>query len=415
MSRERKIMNTGARAATTAQSGDGKSSKAGVVVTGARILTTAGVLEDGWIWMRNDRIEAVGRNVANPLPSEAASAKRVDGTGGWVLPGFVDVHVHGGAGHDFMDAHEEGLRAITRFHAEHGTTGMLATTLTAPKDELTAMLGRISRFIKKGMPYAQLLGVHFEGPFISLKWKGAQNPAFIVPPQIEWLEEWLREYPDLLKLQTLAPETEGALAYIDRLASHGIVPACGHTDATYDELIRAAGHGLRHAVHTFNAMRPFAHREPGTAGAVLTDPRVMAEIIADGHHVHPAGIKLLIAAKGIDRVILITDAMAAAGMPDGEYELGGLPVVMSGGVARLKDGDSLAGSTLTMIDAFRFIVQEIGVSVEDASSMASANPARQLGVDSEIGALEPGKRADILLLDDSLTLQRIWIGGSELA
>ncbi|TJY42177.1 N-acetylglucosamine-6-phosphate deacetylase [Cohnella pontilimi] len=378
----------------------------------ARVVTTEGVLDDGWVWMRGGSIGAVGHGA---VPAEAAGADRVDGRGGWVLPGFIDVHVHGGAGHDFMYADQEELRAITRFHGQHGTTAMLATSLTASREELTRVLERVSRFMSDPMPFAQLLGVHFEGPFINVKWKGAQNPAHIVPPQAEWLEDWMRRFPGVIKLQTLAPESEGAADYIERLDRHGIVPSCGHTDATYDQIAAAAGHGLRHAVHTFNAMSPYHHRAPGTVGAVLTDDRITAEVIADGHHVHPAGIKLLISAKGTDRVILVTDAMAAAGMPDGEYDLGGLPVVMKGGVARLKEGDSLAGSTLTMIDAFRFVVREIGVSVAEASRMASGNPARQLRIDEQRGSLAAGKRADVLLLDDLLALQRIWVGGAEMA
>jgi N-acetylglucosamine-6-phosphate deacetylase len=383
------------------------------VIEGARIVTPSGVHADGWLWMKDGVIAGIGRG-NRPLPGEAAGAERIDGAGGWVLPGFIDLHVHGGAGHDFMEADSEEIRAITRFHGEHGTTGMLATSLTAPRDRLTRMLERVDRFMRGDMPYARLLGVHFEGPFVSLKWRGAQNPDYILPPQPDWLEEWVRAYPGLIKMQTLAPETEGAIGYIEKLAEHGAIPACGHTDATCEQLIEAADHGLRHAVHTFNAMRPYHHREPGTVGAVLTDPRIMAEIIADGHHVHPAGVQLLVAAKGADRVILVTDAMAAAGMPDGEYELGGLPVVMTGGVARLKDGGSLAGSTLTMIDAFRFMVHVIGVSVPEASRMASANAARQLGLDREIGTLAPGRRADVLLLSDSLELRRVWVGGRDI-
>ncbi|MBW5447974.1 N-acetylglucosamine-6-phosphate deacetylase [Cohnella sp. CFH 77786] len=391
------------------------------LIVGAKIVTPAGILEDGWLWMRHGIIAGLGGvrgdggvAGAERPPAEAENAVRVAGSGGWVLPGFIDMHVHGGAGHDFMDAEDEELRAITRFHGRHGTTGMLATSMTAPRENLSRVLERVSRFIGAGMPYARLLGVHIEGPFVSLKWKGAQNPAYILPPRLDWLEDWIRDYPGLIRMQTLAPETEGAPAYIERLAAAGAVPACGHTDATYDELVKAADRGLRHAVHTFNAMRPYHHREPGTVGAVLTDDRIMAEVIADGHHVHPAGIKLLVAAKGVDRVILVTDAMAAAGMPDGDYEIGGLPVVMAMGVARLKDGDSLAGSTLTMVDAFRFMVREVGVSVPDASKMASANPARQLGLAREVGTLEAGKRADVLLLDGSLTLRGVWVGGSEL-
>lgn len=389
----------------------------------AKLVTPGGVLEDACLEVKNGLIVALGSGTANghdgrsehdpSVRSDAfGAAKRIDVQGNWVLPGFVDMHVHGGAGRDFMEADDEGLRAITRFHARHGTTSMLATSLTASREELTAMLSRVQQFRSGEMPYARLVGVHLEGPHVSLKWKGAQNPAHILAPQPEWLADWVRDYPGLIKMQTLAPELPGASDYIAQLAEAGAIPACGHTDASYEDIVNAAERGLRQAVHTFNAMRPYHHREPGTVGAVLTDDRILAEVIADGHHVHPAGIRMLVAAKGADRVILITDAMSAAGQPDGEYDLGGLQVVMQNGVARLQDGGNLAGSTLTMIDAFRFMVREIGVSVESASAMASANPARQLGMDGEIGSLAPGRRADILLLDDALELRQVWIGGS---
>lgn len=384
-----------------------------VAIVNARIVTPGGTSDNGWIVLKDGLIAAIGSSEFNPSVY-GENVGIIDAGGGWVIPGFIDVHVHGGAGHDFMDADEAGLNAITRYHASHGTTGILATSLTASREDLTAMLGRASAYMSGAMPYAQVLGVHFEGPFINEKLKGAQNPAFILPPQQEWLEEWVTQFPGVIKIQTLAPEVEGALDYIEKLAGHGIVPSCGHTDATYDQIAAAADRGLRHAVHTFNAMKPLHHREPGTVGAVLADDRIIAEVIADGHHVHPACIKLLTAAKGADNVILVTDAMTAAGMPDGDYELGGLPVTMSCGVARLKDSGSLAGSTLTMISAFRYLVREVGVTVDAASRMASANPARQLGLDHERGTLEPGKRADVLLVDPSLELSKVWIGGKEI-
>ncbi|MFC5702538.1 N-acetylglucosamine-6-phosphate deacetylase [Cohnella faecalis] len=380
-----------------------------LILTNVRVVTPERILDNGWIAYENGLVSAIGSG-----PADTAGCEVVDGRGGWALPGFIDVHVHGGGGHDFMDAEEDGLREITKFHASHGTTGIVATSLTASRDQLTEVLERVSRFMSKPMPYSQVLGVHFEGPFVNDKWKGAQNPAYIIPPQPEWLEEWVRRFPGIIKIQTLAPETEGALDYIERLAGHGIVPSCGHTDATYDQIIEAADHGLRHAVHMYNAMRPYHHREPGTVGAVLTDDRIVAEVIADGHHVHAAGIDLMRRAKGTDRVILVTDAMAAAGMPDGSYDLGGLPVTMSCGVARLTGSGNLAGSTLTMIGAFRHMVREVGVPLADASRMASGNPARQLGIDTVAGSLEAGKRADVLLLDDALQLERVWIGGAEI-
>jgi N-acetylglucosamine-6-phosphate deacetylase len=377
-----------------------------LILYNVRIVTPEGILENGWIKLTEGRIEALGNGASVP----SGDLETIDGDGGWVLPGFIDVHVHGGAGHDFMDANDEGLVEITKFHASHGTTSILATSLTASRDELTDIIARVSRFMAGPMPYAQVLGVHLEGPFVSEQWKGAQNPDYILPPQPEWLEEWVRLYPGVIRIQTLAPETEGAFDYIERLSKHGIVPACGHTDATYDQIIAAADRGLRHAVHTFNAMRPYHHREPGTVGAVLTDDRIFTEVIADGHHVHAAGIQLLCRAKGAERVILVTDAMAAAGMPDGDYQLGELPVTMECGIARLTKSGNLAGSTLTMIAALRHMVREIGVSIVDASRMASGNPARQLGIDHITGTLEVGKRADVLLLDDQLEIKQVWIG-----
>ncbi|RUS45373.1 N-acetylglucosamine-6-phosphate deacetylase [Cohnella sp. AR92] len=382
------------------------------LIVHASIVTANQVIENGWIWMREGRIERIGL-AEDALPDTADALNRIDAEGGWVIPGFVDVHVHGGAGHDFMDADQAGLDAIARFHASHGTTSLLATSLTASREELTEVLRRVGDYRSRPMPYAQIVGVHFEGPFISEKWKGAQNPDYILPLQKEWLLEWVREFPGLIKLQTLSPESEGALDYIELLVENGIVPSCGHTDATYDEVIAAADRGLRHAVHTFNAMKPLHHREPGTVGAVLTDDRIAAEVISDGHHVHAGAIKLITRAKGPDKVILVTDAMAAAGMPDGDdYDLGGLPVVMKCGVARLKESGNLAGSTLTMIGAFQHMVRAVGVSVEDASKMASGNPARQIGIDAFAGTLAAGKRADVLLLDSSLELKQVWVGGA---
>ena len=382
----------------------------GILIERAHIVPVIGEPFSGWLYMKDGVIAALGEG-NQPIPPEAASAVRIDGEGGWLLPGFIDLHVHGGAGFDFMDADETALRGITRFHARHGTTGMLATTLTASKERLDRAIGAAARFMASPMPHAQLLGVHLEGPFVNPKWRGAQNPAHIVPPRPDWLEDWASRWPGLIRIQTLAPEIEGALDYIGRLRECGIVPACGHTDAGLADIRAAADRGLRHAVHTFNAMRPFHHREPGAVGAVLTDDRITAEVVADGHHVHPAGIALLLRAKGAANVILVTDAMAAAGMPDGEYDLGGLDVVMEGGIARLRDSGSLAGSTLTMIDAFRFMVRRGGVSIPDASRMASINPARLIGVDHLTGSLAPGKRADVLLLDAGLELRRVWIGG----
>lgn len=380
------------------------------VIVNAKIVTEQGVIEGGALVLSGGKIESVG-----PAPAPGSTDHVIDAQGAWALPGFIDVHVHGGYGADWMDGNAEAFDTITRFHGGHGTTSIVATTMTAPKDHLSRVLAAVHEYRSQPMPYAQVVGVHLEGPFINVKYKGAQNPAYIVPPQPDWLKEWTAAFPGLIRQLSLAPETEGALGLIAWAREQGINVAAAHTDATYDQIVTAADAGLNQAVHTFNAMTPLHHRNPGTAGAVMTDDRIAAEVIADGHHVHPAGIEMLIRAKGPRGVILITDAMAAAGMPDGEYDLGGLSVIMQDGVARLRDSGNLAGSTLTMIDAFRFVVRKAGVSVADASRMASLNPARQIGVDRVTGSLAPGKQADVLLLDAGLGLRRVWIKGQELA
>jgi N-acetylglucosamine-6-phosphate deacetylase len=380
-----------------------------LLIVNARIVTPQGIVEQAWLHIRDGLIAEIGSG----QPPELPNTNTFDAQGASLLPGFIDVHVHGGGGYDFMDTDLAGFAAITKFHAAHGTTGLLATTLTASREHLTAVLELAHTFKQESMPYAQVLGVHLEGPFVNVKWKGAQNPDHIVPPQPEWLEDWVERFPGTIKIQTLAPESEGALAYIRQLVGHGIIPSCGHTDATYDQIVAAADCGLRHAVHTFNAMKPLHHREPGTVGAVLSDDRIVAEVIADGHHVHPAAIKIITRTKGTDNVILVTDAMAAAGMPDGDYDIGGLPVHMKCGVARLKENDSLAGSTLTIIAAVRYLTREVGVPLEDASRMASANPARQLGIEELTGSIEAGKRADLVLLDNELEIRKVWIGGKQ--
>ncbi|TXK72239.1 N-acetylglucosamine-6-phosphate deacetylase [Paenibacillus sp. N3.4] len=382
------------------------------VITGANIVTEQGVMDHGVVHIKDGKFAYVGDS-SQWKGTADSHIPSIDAAGSWLLPGFIDVHVHGGYGADFMDASSEALDTITRFHSLHGTTALLATTMTATREDIERVLGEVHSYMNESMPYAQILGIHMEGPFISPKWAGAQDPKLMVPPQLAWMEDWHERYPQLVKQLTLAPEREGALELIAWLRDHGIVAACGHTDATYADMQSAVREGLTHAVHTYNAMKPLHHREPGTVGAVLTDARISGEIIADGHHVHPAAIRLLVLAKQPHGVLLITDAMSAAGLGDGHYELGGLAVTVQSGVARLTEGGALAGSTLTMIDALRFMVREVGVSVEDASRFASGNPARLLGLAETHGSIAPGKQADFLLVSPELDLEHIWIRGQK--
>ncbi|WP_127585228.1 N-acetylglucosamine-6-phosphate deacetylase [Paenibacillus koleovorans] len=382
-------------------------------IVNANIVTEESVLSSGTIVFAEGRIVSISE-AGQSDASAVFDGETVDAAGGWVLPGFVDVHVHGGFGGDFMDASAESIDTITRFHAGHGTTSMLATTLTGPKEQLDAVLAVVSAYRSKEMPYAQVVGVHLEGPFINLKWKGAQNPAYIIPPRKDWIEEWNAAYPGMIKQLSLAPETEGAIELIAWLRANGINAAAAHTDATYDQALAAVDAGLNQAVHTFNAMTGLHHRAPGTVGAVLSDDRITAEIIADCIHVHPACMRILTKVKTGHNLVMITDAMSAAGLEDGEYDLGGLGVNVKGGVAMLKEGNSLAGSTLTTIQGLRNLVQRVGLSVPEASELASGNPARLLGIFDRTGSLAVGKQADILIVSaEELQLERAWAIGKE--
>lgn len=389
-----------------------KESGSPVYLLRGKMVLPEGLAQDGLLAWTAGRIIYAGSPEGLPASIRDQAVPVPVPVGGVIVPGFIDIHVHGGYGEDFMDASQEVLDKITSFHSTQGTTAMLATSMTSPKDRLDEVLAEVDRYRSKPMPYAQLEGVHLEGPFFSPKWPGAQNPDHIVLPNVSWLAEWEKEYPGLIRQVTLAPEREGALEVIAWLRQQRITAALGHTDATYEEVERAVEAGLHHAVHTYNAMTPLHHRNPGAAGAVLSDPRISAEVIADGIHVHPAAISILAQLKqSADQLVLITDAMSAAGLEDGEYKIGDLPVIVKEGVARLKDGGALAGSTLTMIRGFRYLVQDVGMSLNAASRAASLTPARLLGIDHRTGSLAAGKQADIVLLNQELGIQGVWVKG----
>ncbi|WP_172195097.1 N-acetylglucosamine-6-phosphate deacetylase [Saccharibacillus qingshengii] len=399
-------------------------SPAAIRFVNARIVTPGGVIARGSCVVSGGRIVSVRSDDAAGIGAEDSAGKSVDiqvvdANQGWLLPGFVDVHVHGGMGADFMDAGKPGvLETIARFHGSHGSTSMLATTMTATHDMIDDVLEAVWTYRQRSkMPGAasgaSIEGVHLEGPFISPQWPGAQNPDHIALPRTDWLEDWEARYPGLIRQLTLAPEREGALETIAWLRANGITAALGHTDAIYEEVLAAVGAGLNHAVHTFNAMTPLHHRKPGTAGAVLGTDAITAEVIADGIHVHPGAIALLAKVKTKGNLVLVTDAMSAAGLGDGDYFLGDLPVKVEGGVA-LTQGGALAGSRLTMDEGFRFLVRQVGLSIERASHAASAAPARQAGIYGETGSIEPGKRADLVLLDEELELRGVWAAGHKI-
>lgn len=379
------------------------------ILINARAVTPAGVREPARIVVEEGRIAAIDTGTR----AGAGDRERVvDCGGGWVVPGFVDLHVHGGGGGDFMDADPSSQRRAARFHARHGTTGLLATTVTAsPERTLAAIRALRAAAAEPDEQGARILGIHLEGPYLNPARGGAQNPQWMRDPDREEFAAWREAAGPYLKLLTLAPERGRALDLIRDAREAGVVVAAGHSDATYEQMAAAVEAGVSHVIHTFNGMRGLHHREPGVVGAALDFEVVTCELIADGLHVHPAALRLLYRVKGTAGAVLVTDAIAAAGLPDGHYELGGLAIRVIGGRAELADGSSLAGSTLTMDRAVRNAVRCMGVSIVEAVTMASTTPARLIGWGHRKGRLAPGYDADLVLLDSSLRVRATMVEG----
>jgi N-acetylglucosamine-6-phosphate deacetylase len=312
-----------------------------------------------------------------------------------------------------MEGTGDALKAVSKTIAAHGTTSYVATTVTARPGDICKSAEGISRYIalqhEATDSRAEVLGVHFEGPFLSLIRRGVHPAEWLKLPSAELLERFIAAAGGHALILTIAPELLGALLCIDAARKAGLVVGIGHTDATYEQARAAILRGAHHAIHVYNAMRPFSHRDAGVIGAVLTSPDVTAELIADGVHVDDTAMRLLLQAKGAEGVILITDGTSATGMPDGKYALGGLEVIVSGGVCRNAEG-KLAGSTLTLDRALRNIVA-LGAPLNDALRMVTLNPATLLGIEYKKGSLRVGADADIVLLDDALNITQVWTRG----
>jgi len=374
-------------------------------------ITPTAEITDAGILMRDGEFESVGPRESMTLPAGAIEISAMDRI---AVPGFVDVHIHGAGGHDVMEGSAEALSAVARTVARHGTTSVVATTVTASTEDTCRSVEGIAKYISEqhetDEARAQVLGLHFEGPFISPTRRGVHPAEWIKLPSAELLEKFLLAAAGRALILTIAPELLGAMPCIDAARKAGLVVAMGHTDATYEQARAAIAHGARHAVHVYNAMRPFTHRDSGVIGAVLTTPEVSAELIADGVHVDEAAMRLLLQAKGAERVILVSDGISATGMPDGKYTLGKFEVTVSGGVCRNAEG-KLAGSTLTLDRAVRNIVA-LGTPIADAVRMVTLNPATLLGIEFKKGALRTGADADIVLLDESLHVTNVWARGT---
>jgi N-acetylglucosamine-6-phosphate deacetylase len=322
-----------------------------------------------------------------------------------IVPGFVDLHCHGGGGHTFTRGDFAEARAAAEFHLRHGTTTMLASLVSSPYELMHEATTAYLPLVADGI----IAGVHFEGPYLSHARCGAQNPAHLRDPALEELTTLVGVGG--VRMVTIAPELPGALDAIRFLAGRGVVAALGHTDATYEQTLAGVAAGATVGTHLFNGMRPAHHREPGPVVALLNSPSIVCELVADGIHLHDGMLRFAAHAAGPDRSALVTDAMDAAGMPDGRYELGGQAVTVADRVARLARDGSIAGSTLTMDAAFRQAVGA-GLDLVTAATMAATTPARALGLANELGALEAGLRADLVVLSPDLTVKRVMRAGA---
>ena len=387
-----------------------------IVIRADRAFTPFEEISDAIVVIQGSKISAIGQRGKVDLPR---GVREMNAGGRTIVPGFVDVHIHGAGGHDVMEGTRESLEIVAATVAAHGTTSLVATTVTASEKETRDSVAGIAHFILNTSQYparelsAEILGIHFEGPFISPARRGVHPAKWIVPPSGELLAQLLGEARGTAQILTLAPELPGALDLISAARQAGLVVSLGHTDATYEQAQAAIEAGASHAAHVFNAMRPFSHRGTGVIGAVLTSPKVSAELIADGVHVDEAAMRMLVELKTPERVIMVSDGMSATGMPDGKYQLGMFEVKVSGGVARNAEG-KLAGSTLTLDRALRNMVA-LGVPLSSALRMVTANPARQIGLGARKGVLAPGADADLVFLDDKLEVSGVMTRGAGLA
>ncbi|MEP6822417.1 MAG: N-acetylglucosamine-6-phosphate deacetylase [Chthoniobacterales bacterium] len=375
------------------------------------IFTNARVAFPDGIWEGFDVVCDLGRISEIRPTGSLSTGESIDLDGNYLAPGFIDLHLHGAIGRDTMEATPDAFRAVCDYHASGGTTSLLLTTATAPIADIVAVL-RAVRTCRVDFP--QIAGVHVEGPFISRERAGAQRAEFIMNPEPAAVAELL-EYSDVIKRVTLAPELPGALDAIDRFCATGIEVSGGHSNAWDEEARRGFEHGLRHTTHTFNCMssmrRRGGERVAGLLEYALSEPEIMCELIADGRHVARTLMKMLYRAKGAAGICLVTDATAGAGLPEGSaFELGGRDCIVSEGACWLSDRSALAGSAARMIDLIRVMVESVGVSLHEAIGMATANPARALGVSTK-GTLAVGADADLVVLSPGLEVLQTFVAG----
>lgn len=361
--------------------------------------------------IHDDVLITLDRGVIADVARTTRAPRETERFNGVLVPGFIDVHVHGGSGADFMDAHDEGTERILTFHAKHGTTALAATTLSASRGDLQTAVESIRRVAASAPDGAEIVAVHLEGPYINRDRAGAQDRTSIRPSDIHELAALINEAPRLRWIVTVAPEIEGARALIEHFRDR-VLFSIGHTTADHAAAVAAIEWGICHFTHLYNAMSGLHHRDPGVVGAALTSVDATAELIADGVHVHPAALRVAVNAMP-HRIALITDAMRACGLEDGTYKLYDYEVTVADGAARLADG-TLAGSVLTMGDAVKNMVELAGLPLETVIPLATEVPARIAAVADRKGKIESRYDADLVLMTEKFEVERVWVRGHAL-
>ncbi|MBM7571314.1 N-acetylglucosamine-6-phosphate deacetylase [Aquibacillus albus] len=365
----------------------------------ATLYTESGVIENGYIKLVDHHISDVGSMENLTAEDDFNTFNLPDDYK--IIPGMIDVHIHGVNGADTMDATPEALKTMAKTLPREGTTSFLATTMTQNRDAIEKALLNAGKFItdEQEPGYAEIIGIHLEGPFINKERAGAQPIEHITDPNLELFKKWQTIAQHTIKLVTLAPEQPGATELIQHLKTHNVIASIGHSDATFEQVELAIQEGLSHVTHLYNQMRGLHHREPGVVGAALLKEELMVEIISDGIHSRPEAVQLAFQAKKADRLVLITDAMRAKCLKSGTYDLGGQKVTVEDDRAFLEDG-TLAGSVLTMDQAFKNMIEFSGCSIPEAIAMSSTNPAKELGLCNKKGSIAIGKDADVVVLDE---------------
>ncbi len=370
------------------------------------------VVENGILVIAGEKIEKISWD-SSQVNFEAEGIVDIDDyRGQWVSPGLLDVHLHGALGHEIMDADVEGLKQIAAHQAACGVTAFFPTTLTAPLDRILEAIQAVREAASQKL-LSEIAGIHLEGPYVSLKRKGAQDPKYVREIQESELKSLQEVLGPLKTLITIAPEAARNISFIPKMAEMGWVVSIGHSDATYDEAMAAIAAGASHATHLFNAWREFHHREPGGLGAVMDSDNVFAELISDGIHVHPSFIRLAVFRKKPERICLITDSLKAAGLPDGTYDWGDMQIVLQGAEVRLKDSGVLAGSVLRLNQAVKNVLKWTGLPLPEVIRMASLSPAESVGLENMMGSLEPGKLANIAVFDPEFQTLATYVRGQK--